>query len=159
MKKSLENISKEIDNFFRTEPTSNQKAWGIINQFYHLVLTYMDENDISKAGLARKLGKSRSVISQMFNKTPNISIKKMVEIADAVGLEFSILPKYEEVKKIFHIHRETETKIIFVPIDKEVWNKLPSGYTPLDRKLFLPNAQYKSRSYSTSSYNNKINAN
>ena len=38
----------------------------------------MKKRKISKSSLAKKLGKSRSAVSQMFNKTPNITIKKMV---------------------------------------------------------------------------------
>ncbi|MCF8316984.1 MAG: helix-turn-helix transcriptional regulator [Ignavibacteriales bacterium] len=90
MKKNLEDLSVQIDDYFSQSPSINQKAWGVINQFYHIVLTYMDENNITQADLARKLGKSRSAISQMFSKTPNISVKKMVEIADAVGIGIEI---------------------------------------------------------------------
>lgn len=90
MKKNLEDLSVQIDDYFSQSPSVNQKAWGVINQFYHIVLTYMDENNITQADLARKLGKSRSAISQMFSKTPNISVKKMVEIADAVGIGIEI---------------------------------------------------------------------
>jgi transcriptional regulator with XRE-family HTH domain len=53
----------------------------------------MKERNLKKADLAKRLGKSRAAITQMFNKTPNISVRKMVEIADAVGLEFEIVPK------------------------------------------------------------------
>lgn len=90
MEKNSRNIFKEMNDFFEAEPTSNQKAWGLIHDFYHLVLTHMEKNSITKADLARRLSKSRSAISQMFNKTPNISIKKMVEIADAIGMEINI---------------------------------------------------------------------
>ena len=90
MKKSSKNILKEINDFFAEAPTSNQKAWGLIHDFYHLILTYMEVKNISKADLAKRLNKSRSAISQMFNKTPNITIKKMVKIADAIGIEIRI---------------------------------------------------------------------
>jgi hypothetical protein len=52
-----------------------------------MVLSYMEEEGISKADLAKRLGKTRSAVTQMFNKTPNITIKKMVEIADAIGID------------------------------------------------------------------------
>jgi transcriptional regulator with XRE-family HTH domain len=86
----------DIDIFFSAPPTTNQKAWGLLNQFYHLLLSYMEERNIKKADLAKRLGKSRAAITQMFNKTPNISVKKMVEIADSVGLEFEIVPKEQK---------------------------------------------------------------
>ncbi len=90
MNKSSENISQEINSFFNESPSLNQKAWGMINQFYHIILTYMDENNISQSDLAKRMGKSRSAVSQLFSKTPNITIKKMVEIADAIGINLEI---------------------------------------------------------------------
>jgi len=53
----------------------------------------MEKNKITKADLARKLGKSRAAISPMINKTPNITVIKMVEIADAVGIDLSVVPR------------------------------------------------------------------
>ncbi len=49
-----------------------------------------EPKEITKAELARRLGKSRSAITQMFNKTPNLTIKKMVEISDAIGFDINI---------------------------------------------------------------------
>lgn len=99
---------KDVDKFFKAPLTSNQKAWMLIHEFYHIVLSYMKEKGISKADLARKLGKSRASVSQMFNKTPNLTIKKMVEIADAIGIDIKVytddLEEYKRkfvVKKVF----------------------------------------------------------
>jgi len=91
---------KDVDKFFKAPWTTNQKAWGLIHDFYHMVLTYMDEKGISKADLARKLGKSRASVSQMFNRTPNLTIKKMVEITEAVGVEVKIqMENFEKDKR------------------------------------------------------------
>jgi transcriptional regulator with XRE-family HTH domain len=147
MKKNFKDISKEIDDFFQAEPSSNQKAWGIINDFYHQILTHMEENDITKADLARKLNKSRSAISQMFNKTPNISVIKMVEIADAVGLDFNILPKGEEIKKVIYIQKAAKT--VYVPIIKENWNELSAMCESLEDKVTLFRSQSGIISYDT----------
>jgi len=98
MKKNLKNISKDIDKLFDQPPNANQKAWGIINEFYHLILAEMENQNISKAKLAQKLGKSRSAISQMFNKTPNITVRKMVEIADSIGLDIDVVPSHVKKK-------------------------------------------------------------
>lgn len=109
MKKNLKSSLQEIEKIFSEEPSINQKAWGIINDFYHLILTRMDKEGIKKADLARRLGKTRSAISQMFNKNPNLTIKKMVEIADSIGVDFAIIPN--ELKK--EIGR-VQTKYVFV---------------------------------------------
>jgi len=117
MKKNSRNTLQDINDFFGSPPTSNQKAWGIINDFYDLALTYMKESkpkEITKAELARRLGKSRSAISQMFNKTPNLTIKKMCEIADAIGFDFNlysdeVFPKEEKVKYVYVVqHRAVD---------------------------------------------------
>jgi len=97
MKKNLKNSLQEIEKIFSEEPSINQKAWGIINDFYHLILTRMEKEGINKAELAKRLGRTRSAVSQMFNKNPNLTIKKMVEIADAIDLNLSIIPS--ELKK------------------------------------------------------------
>jgi len=89
-KKNLKNLSKEIDDIFLQDPTLGQKAWDLIHDFYHIILTYMEENNISKAELAKRMSISRSAISQTFNETPNITIKKMVEIADAIGHDLRV---------------------------------------------------------------------
>lgn len=93
MKKNLDEIYSEIQDFFDAPPTVNQKAWGAIHMFYHEILTIMNEKNIKKVDLAKKMGKSKSAISKMLNGTPNISIKKMAELADAVGAEISISVK------------------------------------------------------------------
>lgn len=119
MNKNLEN---SINNFFGGKPTANQKAWKIINQFYHLILTKMEQDDITRADLARTLGKSRASISQMFNKTPNISIKKMIEISDAVDLDINLTNdlflQEIKVKKI--------KEYIIIPVDKFEEDSIPT---------------------------------
>lgn len=94
MEKNLKNTLLDFENFFNSKPTTNQKVCGIINDFFNLVLTYMEENNISKVSLSKKLNISRSAVSQLLNGKPNITLKKMVEISEAIGFEFEIIPKY-----------------------------------------------------------------
>ncbi|MBS3768387.1 MAG: helix-turn-helix transcriptional regulator [Candidatus Cloacimonetes bacterium] len=110
----MKNNSKNtIDEFFGKEPSVGQKAWDIINQFYHLVLTKMEQDGVSRADLARRLGKSRAAISHMFNETPNITVKKMVEIADAVGLNINLTTEKFLVKKKNQNNKTNEKTINF----------------------------------------------
>ncbi|MBN2060566.1 MAG: helix-turn-helix transcriptional regulator [Deltaproteobacteria bacterium] len=116
MRKNSKNSFQEIENFFAEPSTINQKAWGIIHNFYHEILTSMEKNKLNKAGLAKKLDKSRSAISQMFNKTPNITIKKMVEISDILGLDIKINVVGKEV---------LPAKLLFVGLDNTVTSSFP----------------------------------
>jgi len=125
MQKNLKTILTEVDDFFREKPNSNQKAWGVVNQFYHLVITYMEENNIKHTQLAEKLGKSRSYISQLFSKTPNISIKKMVEIADAIGLTLEI--DFKELRKKPHQVTSTQEEYVIISIDQDEYRNYPIG--------------------------------
>lgn len=101
MKKSLKEKKTSLEDIFSSPKSINRKAWDLIHDFYHLVFTHMDKNNISESDLARKLSISRSAVSQMFNKTPNITIKKMVEIASAIGvnIQFNLETGDMEVKE------------------------------------------------------------
>ncbi len=54
MKKNFRNTTKVFEEFFASKPSINQKAWGLINDFYNIILTYMDLKNISKAKLQKK---------------------------------------------------------------------------------------------------------
>ncbi|NHZ86606.1 MAG: helix-turn-helix domain-containing protein [Planctomycetia bacterium] len=101
MKKSLKEKKTSLEDIFSRPKSINRKAWDLIHDFYHLVFTHMDKNNISESDLARKLSISRSAVSQMFNKTPNITIKKMIEIASAIGvnIQFNLETGDMEVKE------------------------------------------------------------
>jgi transcriptional regulator with XRE-family HTH domain len=129
MRKPLDNLKKELNDFFQAKPSAEEKAWGMILDYYHFILTYMDENNISKADLARNLNKSRSAVSQMFNKTPNITIKKMVEIADSIGVDFTLVPFYEMRK----IQAEHVTEVI---VYSKNYNEIPADTVPSNNLIF-----------------------
>jgi len=80
----------EFEKLFIEPPSAQRKAWGVLNDFYHYLLTWMEKNNITKAELARKLGKSRASITKMFLHNPNISIKKIVEITHPLGLDVKL---------------------------------------------------------------------
>jgi len=126
MKENSKNSYKEINDFFAEPKTSNQKAWDLINDFYHMVLSYMEKNNISKSDLANKLGKSRSAITQMFNKTPNISIRRIVEISDAIGMDIWLASN--EIKNPLD-SRVNKGEFIVVKINKPV-HYLECEYVP-----------------------------
>jgi len=113
MKKPLKDIEKNVHDRLQAELSVEDKAWDLMFEFYHQVLTIMQEQNMSQADLARKLGKSRSAVSQLLNKTPNISIRRMVEIADAVGLEFTLTPVKNKRVQVSHSpYYQDQTHII-----------------------------------------------
>lgn len=83
----MKNKKYDIDNWFTEEETSLDRAYDTLFEFYHRILTIMDEKGIKKSDLAKKMNKSRSYITQLFNNNLNISILKMVELSDAVGYD------------------------------------------------------------------------
>jgi len=119
MRKHSKNTKTSIDKFIEimySPPSKEEKKWGILNDFYHMVLTYMDERNIKRKDLADSLGVSKSRVSQLLNHNPNLSVDKMVEIAEAVGInlritsdEVDILKEmYTEVKPVVIVIADTE---------------------------------------------------
>ncbi len=105
MKKHSSNTYKEIEDFFLEAPDAEEKAWGMIHDFYHLVLTEMENKKIKRADIARKLDISAAAVSKLLNKTPNLTIIKMVELADSVGLDLELKRvKQESADKKAAIH-------------------------------------------------------
>ena len=102
---------------FARKPTVGQKAWGLIHKFYSVILDNMERESINKSELAKRLGISRSAVTQMFNKTPNVSVRKMVEIADAVGVELDLIDSISESSN--HINDDLMLQTIqkFITLD------------------------------------------
>jgi transcriptional regulator with XRE-family HTH domain len=76
----------------------------------------MEKKGIKRADIAAKLGISPAAVSKLLNKTPNISLKKMVELADSVGLDLEIVPVKKDIYK-------TKPKSMMVAEDKAKYGK------------------------------------
>lgn len=107
---------KDIDNFFAADFTPNQKAWSMINNFYNLILTEMKNKGIKRADIATKLNVSPAAVSKLLNKTPNITLRKMVELADSVGLNIVITSVRKGIYK-------TQSEMLMVSEDKAKYGK------------------------------------
>ncbi len=116
LKKRPDDLSDELSELFDSPPSIGEKEWHLIHQFYHMVLTQMERNEMTQADLAKKLKKSRSAISQMLNKTPNITVKKMVELAEAVGIELDLTS--EQVPMI--VNERTDCIFTLVGLDSNI---------------------------------------
>lgn len=85
-----------VENLLKEE-TIEEKKWFVVNKFYGDLTKVLNKKNISKADLAKTLDKSRSAITQLLNGTPNITINKMVELADACGMEIIITLENKKV--------------------------------------------------------------
>ncbi|MCK5761138.1 MAG: nucleotidyltransferase domain-containing protein [Candidatus Delongbacteria bacterium] len=72
----------------------------LITEFYNLILSEMKGKGIRQIDIAEKLGISKAAVSKMLNNTPNITIKKMVELAEAVGLDLKLRSIKKKINKI-----------------------------------------------------------
>ncbi|MBN2834138.1 MAG: nucleotidyltransferase domain-containing protein [Candidatus Delongbacteria bacterium] len=100
MKKNSKDIYQDVEDFFNAEPTANEKAWSLIHDFYNLILSEMKVKGIKQIDIANKLGTSKAAVSKMLKNTPNITIKKMVELAEVVGLELKLKTVKKKINKI-----------------------------------------------------------
>lgn len=134
MKMSSETSYKETEDFFEAPLTKNQKAWGLINKFYHLILTNMEKKGISRSQLAKQLNRSKASVSQLFNKTPNISILKMVEIANEVGVNLDIVDQETQKKLEQQKTKNTVTVITYVNDKQDEVEYYPDEFAMFSRK-------------------------
>lgn len=88
--KTSEQIKKEIDKFFSQPPSTEERAWGLIHDFYHCLLTYMEEKNISQKDIIILSGLSKSAGRKMFFKTPNTSVLQLVKLAELAGMDIEI---------------------------------------------------------------------
>ncbi len=126
MSERSENSLKHIKDLFAKEPDAEEKSWVILNDFYHYLLTWMEKNNVSKADLARILGKSRASVTKMLLHNPNISIKKIVEITHPLGLDIKIgieqIPESLSIQKAECVTEKYQTTTI---ADVEDWLEVP----------------------------------
>src|SRR6266567_7758115 len=66
----------ETDQEFRTEE--------VIIDFTEKVVAAMRERDMSRVELAQRLGVSKAFVTKLLNGNPNLTIRTMVSLADAL---------------------------------------------------------------------------
>jgi len=62
----------------------------LILDFTEKIVQKMEEENISRAELARRLGVSRAFVTKLLNGNPNLTIKTMMSIADVLGCDLNI---------------------------------------------------------------------
>jgi len=84
----------------RDELLRTEEYWfeTLQNEIYRMVSEYIQKEGINKVQLAKKIGVSKSYISQILNRNFNYTLKKMIELSLALekapAFEFKNLEQY-----------------------------------------------------------------
>lgn len=74
------------------------------NEIYRQIIGYIEEKKITQKELAQKLGVSNAYMSQIINGNFNFTLKKLIELALAIGkvpvLEFSDINSYWQLNGV-----------------------------------------------------------
>lgn len=67
------------------------------------IVEFMENNNISRVEMAKRLGVSKAFVTKILNGNPNLTIKSMVSIAIALGCELAIdiCPEGVKVWKVY----------------------------------------------------------
>jgi len=115
----------------------------IQNELYRQVKKYMDVEGLNQTQLAKKLGVSRSYISQILNGYFNFSLLKLIEISIKVGvipvLNFVPVSEYlDEDEKLQKQKSESKLgKIINIDYQKTTKQKATGSFQNIPSKTEL----------------------
>jgi len=63
---------------------------GLVAEAGEFIARLLEEQRVSKAELARRLGKSRAYITQMLSGSTNLTVRTLAEVAYALGVEVKL---------------------------------------------------------------------
>ena len=63
---------------------------GLVTEAGEFIARLMQEQKVTKAELARRLGKSRAYITQMLTGSTNLTVRTLAEVAYALGAEVKL---------------------------------------------------------------------
>ena len=73
------------------------QAECLYNDITARILDYMEEHDVSRADLARRMGVSEARVSSIFGQTQNFTLQTLAKMAAALGIELGIVVRQSEV--------------------------------------------------------------
>lgn len=108
------------DLAFRTE--------AAILEFNEKIVAHMTENGISRVELSRRLGVTKAFVTKMLNGNPNLTIKTMMSVADALGCELNldVYPKGGKARN-FYVY-SGKKKVEKAKFTKDVEPGVGDGY-------------------------------
>lgn len=87
----------------RARDTFEYKLEGLELEVTEKILEIMEQKNITRKELAERLGVSKAAISKLFNNGSNMTLKRLLTIAEALGQELrvSLLPHEQKVEEEF----------------------------------------------------------
>jgi transcriptional regulator with XRE-family HTH domain len=85
------------DAYDEAKDTFEFKLEGLELEITETILGIMDEKGISRSELAKKLGVSKASITKLLNNGSNMTLRRLLSIADALkcNVEINLLPTEE----------------------------------------------------------------
>lgn len=74
----------------RAKDTFEYKLESLELEVTERILQIMEERGISRSELAERLGVSKAAVSKLFNNGSNMTLKRLLTIAEALGLELRV---------------------------------------------------------------------
>lgn len=93
-----------------------------IIDFNEKIIARMEELKINRAELAKRLGVSKAFVTKLLNGNPNMTIKTMISIANALGCQLyqDIYPRgFKVARKPLYVHTNKGYQA-YVPVTDEV---------------------------------------
>lgn len=82
---------ESFDNLYR-EARKHDDYWiaGVVDDVTEALCQRMEEADISRSELARRLGTSPAYVTKILRGTANFTLASLVKLARAVGMELEV---------------------------------------------------------------------
>ena len=94
----------EEAEFIQSISAEEWAALDMYSSFADEIVEYMERNGISKADLARRIGKSRSYVTQVLSGSTNISLGSLGKILHALNAELERKIVRKDSKRVWTVH-------------------------------------------------------
>ena len=110
---NIKNTDTQYEQFMRDEEFQHAYAVeGLITDVGELIAELMVSQQVNKAELAQRLGKSRAYVTQLLSGSRNMTIRTLAEVAYKLGAKVKLRPEYtsavithKPAKKLFELPR------------------------------------------------------
>lgn len=137
-------FKKELE---RARDTFDYKLESLELDVTERILQIMEEKGVSRSELAERLGVSKAAVSKLFNNGSNMTLKRLLAIAEALGQELRVnlgpverrieenVVQYDARRK----HKTPDSKFEgLIGADDLAQSQKPSGETPIPERAAAP---------------------